>query len=99
VFVSVTTYQARTGEEDAIIALHEDWGRRRGSSVAHHFSCELLRSIADPRNFITLVHYASKETAQAVIDDFKQDALYSRLVSLIEGDLHCNDYVLEWQVR
>jgi hypothetical protein len=99
VFVSVATYQARTGEEDAIIALHEDWERKLGSSAERQFSCELLRGIADSGKFITLVYSAKKETAQAVIDHLKQNALHSRLVSLIEEGLHFNDYILEWQLR
>jgi hypothetical protein len=28
-FVTVSTYRAKAGEEDAIIALHEDWQRNQ----------------------------------------------------------------------
>jgi hypothetical protein len=41
-FVIVSTYRAKPGEEDAIIALHEDWQRRRAGA---HISWELLRKI------------------------------------------------------
>jgi hypothetical protein len=29
VFVTVFTYRAKAGEEDAVVALHEDWQRTR----------------------------------------------------------------------
>ena len=32
IFVIVSTYRAKAGEEDAIIALHEDWQRKQGNT-------------------------------------------------------------------
>jgi hypothetical protein len=62
-------------------------------------SCELLRSIAAPGQFITIIHAPSKEAVQAVVDKLEQDALYSRLVSLVEGQVTCSDYTRAWQFQ
>ena len=36
-FVIVSSYRAKVGEEDAIIALHEDWQRNRGKRTQSIF--------------------------------------------------------------
>jgi hypothetical protein len=40
-FVVVTTYRARIGEEAALIALHEDWQRQQQSTVQSFISREV----------------------------------------------------------
>jgi hypothetical protein len=42
-FVTVSTYQARGGEEDAIVALHEDWQHILQPKAAVSISGKLLR--------------------------------------------------------
>ena len=98
-FVCVATYRAKADEEDAIIALHENWDLQQCIKADDNFSCELLRGILDPRKFITIVHCQSKEIAQAVVNDLKQHGLYGRLESLVEGELKCADYTSEWQLH
>jgi hypothetical protein len=98
-FVIVSTYLAKVGEEDAIIALHEDWQRTQGLKVNAYISWELLRKVNAPREFIAIVHFSSEELAKAAESDLEQDAWYGRLVSLIEeGPIH-TDYISEWQLR
>ena len=41
-FVCVATYRAKADEEDAIIALHENWELQRCIKADDTFSCELL---------------------------------------------------------
>jgi heme-degrading monooxygenase HmoA len=95
-FVTVSTYRAKTGEEDAIIALHEDWQRNLQFWAKGYLSGELLRSIADSREFIALMRFESQEAAQLLVNDPKQDAWYRRLVSLMEGTPILFNYKSEW---
>jgi hypothetical protein len=84
VFVIVSTYRAKIGEEDAIIALHEDWQRNQSQKSSGYFAWAVLQSNNEPRDFITIAYFSSKEIAQATLDDLKQDVWYFRLVSLLE---------------
>lgn len=100
-FVIVSTYLAKVGEEDAIIALHEDWQRTQGQGIKAqaYISWELLRKVNSPREFIAIAHFSSEELAKAAESDLEQDAWYGRLVSLIEeGPIHTN-CIREWQLR
>ncbi len=97
IFVIVSTYRAKAGEEDAIIALHEDWQRKQGSKAKVYLSWELLRNTEAPREFIVIAFFASEELAQAMMDDLNQDAWYSRLTSLLEDGAACSRYASEWR--
>ncbi len=97
IFVIVSTYRAKAGEEDAIIALHEDWQRKQGGKAKVYLSWELLRNTEAPREFIVIAYFASEELARAMVDDLNQDAWYSRLVSLLEEGPVNNRCVREWR--
>ncbi len=96
IFVIVSTYRAKGGEEDAIIALHEDWQRKQGSKAKVYLSWDLLRNIEAPREFIVIAYFASEELARAMVEDLNQDAWYSRLVSLLEEEPVCSKCTNEW---
>ncbi len=96
-YVTVSTYRAKVGEEDAIIALHEDWQRKQGSKTKVYLSWELLRNIEAPGEFIVIAHFESKEQARAMAEDLNQDAWYSRLVSLLEEGPANTRCVNEWR--
>ncbi len=51
-FVTVSAYRAKAGEEDAIIALHEDWQRHQQPPARGYLSGELLRNVMDSREFM-----------------------------------------------
>ena len=95
-FVIVSTYRAKPGEEDAIIALHEDWQRKQNLKDKVYLSWELLRNIEAPSEFIVIAYFASEELARAMVDDLNQDAWYLRLVSLIEEGPACINYESAW---
>lgn len=98
-FVIVSTYLAKVGEEDAIIALHEDWQRNHDLTVKNHIAWELLRKVEAPREFIAIAHYESEELAKVAENNLGHDAWFCRFVSLIEeGSLreYCTS---EWQLR
>jgi len=98
-FIIVSTYRAKVGEEDAIIALHEDWQRSRGLKAKVCLSWELLRKVGAPSEFITIARYASEELAQAAAGDLELDAWYDRLMSLIdEGPIKIG-CTSEWRLR
>ena len=97
-FVIVSTYRARAGEEDAIIALHEDWERNQGPKAKDYISWVLLRKEDAPQEFMTITYFKNKERAQAAASDLEQDAWYGRLMSLIEeGPVH-TDCTCVWKL-
>jgi len=96
-FVIVSIYHAKAGEEDSIIALHEDWQRNQSSKAKAYLSWELLRNIEAPREFIAIAYFESEELARAMADDLNQDAWYFRLVSMIEEGPECTKYAKEWR--
>jgi len=96
-FVTVSTYYARNGEEDAVIALHEDWQRNQRFKVQGNLSGELLRSVEDPHAFIAILRFESQEAAQALANDPEQAAWHQRLASLTERISIPSEYKSEWQ--
>ncbi|MGZ3630902.1 MAG: hypothetical protein ACXVDN_24995 [Ktedonobacteraceae bacterium] len=95
-FVIVSTYRAKIGEEDAIIALHEDWQRKQSLNVKVYISWELFRNIDTPYEFIVIKQFESEELARAMTDDLNQDDWYSRLVSLLEQVPEDTRCISEW---
>src|SRR5947209_19016942 len=98
-FMTVYIFRARVGEEDAIIALHEDWQRNQnpGGKQAY-LSWELLRNVKAPHEFIAIAGFMSEELAQAMTKDLGRDGWYSRLRSLLEEEPVETVCKREWQV-
>lgn len=96
-FITISTLLVRVGEEDAIIALHEDLQRTHLLKVQGDVSGELLRSVENPRRFVAIMHYNSQESAQALANDPERHAWFQRLVSLTETVPVVNEYHSEWQ--
>jgi antibiotic biosynthesis monooxygenase (ABM) superfamily enzyme len=96
-FVTVSTYKAKAGEEDAIIALHEAWQRHQQPDARDYLSGELLRNVKASREFIAIMRFESQEAAQALTNDPKREAWYQRLVSLTEDAPIHTEYTSEWQ--
>ncbi len=95
-FVTLSAYKARTGEEDAIIAIFENWQSDQRLREKGYISGELLRSTEDPRQFIAIMRFESREAAHALANDPVQDAWYQRIVSLTEQVPVLNEYMSEW---
>ena len=98
-FVTVFAYRVKSGQEEAIIALHDEWERDRFPKAKGYVSGELLRDIRNERSFITIARFESAEAAQAVADAPEQDAWYRRLVNLIEQEPIFTDCDIEWRIR
>src|SRR5947208_15647791 len=99
IYVIVSTYRAKIGEEDAIIALHEDWQRNQGLKAKDYLSWQLFRNSQAPSEFIAIAQFENEEAARAAINDLKRAAWYDRLVSLVEGGIIDTDYTRVWQLR
>jgi antibiotic biosynthesis monooxygenase (ABM) superfamily enzyme len=95
-FVTVSTYRAKAGEEDAIIALHEDWQRKQRPRVIGYLSGELLRKVEAPSEFIAIMRFENQEAAHALANDPEQEAWYRRVVSLTENVPTLTEYTSEW---
>ena len=96
-FVVVCTYQARKGEEDAIVALHEDWQSTLRSRARGYLSGELLHSLQDPRAFVAIARYEDEAAARAAVADPEHIAWRRRLASLTEVGLTCDECRCAWQ--
>ncbi len=95
-FVTVSRYQARAGEEDAIIALHEDWQRTLRPKAEGYLSGELLRNVESAREFLSIMRFESQQAAEALAREPEQSGWYRRLVSLTEGRTVTTRYTCEW---
>jgi heme-degrading monooxygenase HmoA len=95
-FVTVSIYKAKAGEEDAIIALYEDWQRNQQPRAMGYLSGELLRNVKAPREFIAIMRFESQESALALANDREQNAWYRRVVSLTENVPVLTEYTSEW---
>jgi hypothetical protein len=98
-FVIVSIYHAKFGEEDAIIALHEDWQRNQGLKTTDYLSWQLLRNIQAPGDLMAIAQFESQEKAQAATNDLKRDGWFDRLVSLTEGGSVETDSTRVWQLQ
>ncbi len=96
-FVTLSTYRARPGEEDAMIALHEDWQRHQQPHVRGYLSGELLRSVEATGEFIAIMRFESQESAEVLANAPEQVAWYQRLVSLTQETPTYTEYTSEWQ--
>jgi antibiotic biosynthesis monooxygenase (ABM) superfamily enzyme len=95
-FVTVSAYVARTGEEDAIIAIFENWQSDQQLKDKGYLSGELLRNIEDPQQFIAIMRFENRESARVLADDLVRDAWYQRIVSLTEQVPVLKVYTSEW---
>jgi antibiotic biosynthesis monooxygenase (ABM) superfamily enzyme len=96
-FVTLSTYQARQGEEDAVIALHEAWQRHQQPHAGGYLSGELLRNVMASGEFMAIMRFENQEAAQALANDPERETWYRRLVSLTEGISISTEYMSEWQ--
>ena len=98
-FVTVFSYRAKSGQEQAVIALYDEWERDLLPRMKGFVSGELLRDLRDARSFISVARFESAEAANAVADAPAQDAWYRRLVALTEQEPVFTDCDIEWRIR
>jgi len=81
-FVMVSRFNVRPGEEDAFVALHEAAGAGSQPGIEGLISRELLTDMNHPSTFITLARYRDREAAEAHSHDLEDGDWHQRLVSL-----------------
>jgi heme-degrading monooxygenase HmoA len=95
-FVTISTYRSKVGEEDAIIALHESWQSLLQPNARGYLSGELLRNLKDTSEFIAIRRFVNQESASALANNPEEDAWYRRVVSLTENIPTLIEYTSEW---
>jgi antibiotic biosynthesis monooxygenase (ABM) superfamily enzyme len=95
-FVTVSIYRVKAGEEDAVIALHEDWQSNQQARTQGYLSGELLRNTQAPREFVAIMRFETRAFAQALANDPERNVWYRRLVSLVENVPVLTEYTREW---
>lgn len=96
-FVTISTYQVRASDEDAIIALHEHWQNTLQPRAKGYLSGALLRNIENAREFVSIRYFESQEAAEGLANDPDQNAWHQRIVSLTEDKPVTTRYTCEWQ--
>ncbi|HET7010591.1 MAG TPA: antibiotic biosynthesis monooxygenase family protein [Anaerolineales bacterium] len=81
-FVMVSKFQVRPGEEDAFVALHEDADRQQRRPIDGLISRELLADMEDPSTFVALARYRTRQAAESHVRDPAYEDWYKRLISL-----------------
>jgi quinol monooxygenase YgiN len=95
--IIVYTYRASAGQEDAIVALHENWKSSQHGRVSGYLSGELMRATQDPQMFVEIRRYESAAAAQAAAADPEQVVWQRRLASLTEGGVSGGDCGCVWR--
>ena len=95
-FVIVSNYQARVGEEDAIVALHEEWQRTLQPKATGYISGELLRNVANAHEFIAIMRFEHQKFIQELANTPDQQVWTQRLESLVEMAPIYRECVSEW---
>lgn len=98
-FVTVYTFHAKSGTEDAVVALFDEWQRDRQPLAKGYVSGELLRDARDPGNFISVARFESEQALRAQAETPEQDAWYRKLVALTEREPVFTDCEVEWRAR
>lgn len=97
-FITLSIYHARPGEEDAILALHEEWQRDTLQKCGGFISGELLCSTSQQRTYIAIVRFESEDAYKSVAADWDREFWYSRLLSMVEPNPIVVTCRTDWQV-
>ena len=95
-FVTLTHGRACAGDEDAVVALHEEWVRRCASKSGL-LSSEILVDPVDPQVFVAISHFADRAAAERSLDDPEHSAWRRRLATLSEAQLVQRDMLSLWR--
>jgi len=85
-YVVIHQYKARPGEEDALVALHEDWERTLGHGAKGYISGELLHDTQDVQHFMSIARYESEMAYHKTANDAEIQSWRRRLASLSEEE-------------
>lgn len=83
-FLTVYVYRTKFGMDDKVVKLFEEWQRNICLKMPGYLSGELLVSIHDPLEFITITRFANEDAAWALTQDPEHSTWYGHLVRLTE---------------
>jgi quinol monooxygenase YgiN len=98
-YVTVFTFRASPGKEEAVVDLFEAWERDRMPAAKGFVASELLRDAGDPSSFISIARFESEAALRALAATPEQDAWYRDLVSLTLREPVFTDCEVEWSTR
>lgn len=93
------TLVARPGNENAILALFEEWRYDLNPASTGFVASEVWRVIRNPRSFVSIARFENEAALRAVASRPAQDGWYRRLVALTEREPVFTDCDLEWSSR
>src|SRR5687768_3406449 len=97
-FITLSIYHARTGEEDAILALHEEWQRETLQNSAGFISGELLCSTSQRGTYVAIVRFESEVAFRTVAADWDREFWHGRFLSLVDPNPVVVECRTDWQV-
>ncbi|HEY7976456.1 MAG TPA: antibiotic biosynthesis monooxygenase [Ktedonobacterales bacterium] len=98
-FVTVFTFHAKPGREDAVFTLFDEWQRDRRAFAKGFVSGDLYRDTHDPGAFISVASFESERDLRTLAATPEQDTWYRKLVALSEREPVFTDCEVEWRVR
>lgn len=90
-FGSVFTMRSKPGQEQALVALFDRWNQERRPKIKGSVGGFVFRSADDPRQFIAVAVFDSRESYFANANDPEQDRWYRELVAVLEGEPKFSD--------
>jgi heme-degrading monooxygenase HmoA len=85
-FGTIMLLRPKTGQEEAVLGLMDDWARERAPRVKGFVASYLYRNEQNPKELIGVVVFDSREDYFANADDPEQDRWYRRLVEHLEEE-------------
>ena len=98
-FITVFTFEARPGNEEAVINLFKEWQRDLMPVSRGVLASEVLRDAKNPRHFVSIARFESEAALRAVAGSSAQDAWYRKLVALSLDEPVFTDYELAWSTQ
>lgn len=90
-FGSIFRMRPKSGQEQAVVQLFEEWSRERGYRLQGSIASYLFHPEKSPEQLIGVAIFQDKETYVKNAEDPAQDAWYQRLRALLEGDPEWED--------
>jgi len=99
VFGTIATMKPAPGKEDELLAMLEEWGRDRGSSIAGPIRVYIARSERDPGVLLNIALFDSRETYRANAESPEQDAWFQRMAACLAQppEWHDHEVVLAYE--
>lgn len=83
---TIALMKPKAGQEDAVVAMHEEWWNERQPKVKGARAAHLYRNTSNPSELMLAVVFDSKADYEANAADPEQDQWYQRLAEHLEGE-------------